>query len=133
MSFSNIGKTAYDNWNEIPHHFNNVQLDAFIIMPNHVHGILILLEQNPVGIQNFESLRHPKFHQYQKMIPKSVGSIMRAYKSSVTAWCNNNGFVDFKWQRNYYERIIRDEPELNRIREYIINNPANWQNDEENK
>lgn len=67
-----------------------------------------------------EPLRKNKF---QKIIPKSIGSIIRAYKSAVTLWCKRNGHEQFKWQRNYYEHIIRNEDELNKIRWYIRNNP----------
>lgn len=132
MLLSDVGKTAYNNWNAIPDHFDNAQLDAFVIMPNHIHGIMILLEQQTVGIQNIESLQKPKFHQYQKIIPKSVGSILRAYKSSVTMWCNKNDIVDFTWQHNYYEHIIRNDLALNAIRKYILDNPLNWDKDNEN-
>ncbi len=65
-------------------------------------------------------------------MPKSLGSIIRAYKSAVTNWCKNNGHGHFRWQRNYHEHIIRDENSLNRIREYIINNPLRWHLDKEN-
>jgi REP element-mobilizing transposase RayT len=63
---------------------------------------------------------------------KSLGSIIRTYKSAVTHWCRNNGYEHFKWQRNYYERIIRDENELRAIREYIAKNPLKWESDKEN-
>ncbi len=80
------------------------------------------------GVQNFKPLRY----KYQKIIPNSIGSIIRAFKASVTKWCGENGFEDFKWQRNYFEHIIRNEEDLFRIREYILNNPLQWELDEEN-
>jgi REP element-mobilizing transposase RayT len=120
---SPIGKIAQEHWMEIPNHFSNVTLDEFIIMPNHLHGIICI---QPVGAQNFVPLRN----QFKKIIPKSIGTIIRAYKSSVTHWCNKNGYSSFKWQRNFYERVIRNENELNRIREYIVTNPLKWEWDD---
>ena len=67
-----------------------------------------------------------------KEIPKSIGSIIRAYKASVTTWCRKNEFPKFKWQRNYFEHIIRNEEDHFRIKEYIQNNPLQWELDEEN-
>jgi REP element-mobilizing transposase RayT len=92
-------------------------------MPNHIHFIITI-----VGVQNFEPLQN----NYQKIIAKSIGSIIRAYKASVTTWCRKNGFPKFKWQRNYFEHIIRNEEDHFRIKEYIQNNPLQWNIDEEN-
>ncbi len=71
---------------------------------------------------------------YSYISPKgnSLSIPVRKYKAAVTRWCNNNGYKFFKWQRNYYEHIIRNEIELNQIREYIINNPLKWDLDKEN-
>lgn len=68
-----------------------------------------------------------------KTIPKSIGSIIRSYKVSVTRWCRTNGYEYFKWQRNYFEHIIRGENELEEIREYIVENPLEWDLDAENQ
>jgi len=75
---SEIGNIAAKYLEEIPNHFDNVFVDEYMIMPNHIHIIISI-----VGIQNFEPLRH----EYQKIIPKSIGSIVRSYKASVTKWC----------------------------------------------
>jgi REP element-mobilizing transposase RayT len=99
-------------------------LDEFVVMPNHIHGIIII---KPVGVQHVEPLRN----KFQHIIPASIGSIIRSFKGSVTRICRQQGFTNFRWQRNYYERIIRDDNELNRIREYIIDNPAQWLDDHE--
>lgn len=132
VRLSSVGKIAKQFWKEIPKHYPRVKLDEYIVMPNHLHGIIILT--NPVGAQNFEPLQkknlEPLRNRYQRTIPKSIGSIVRAYKSVVKHWCKNNGRVHFKWQRNYYEHIIRNEQDLNEIREYIINNPLKWELDE---
>jgi REP-associated tyrosine transposase len=127
VSLSAVGKIAKVFFEEIPNHFEGVALDEFVVMPNHLHGIIII--QN-VGVQKFEPLQ--KRNAFQHTMPKSLGSIIRAYKSAVTHWCRNNGYEHFKWQRNYYERIIRDENELRAIREYIAENPSKWESDSEN-
>ncbi len=147
---SEIGKIAEKCWNEIPIHYPQVQLDKHIIMPNHIHGIIIIIDDvgaedfqplrphtqnnSNVGIENFQPLHKPqsKINQYQKIIPKSLGSIVRGFKIGVTKWCNHQKYKHFAFQRNYHEHIVRNENELNRIREYIMNNPLQWQFDREN-
>ncbi len=113
-------------WLEIPQHYPDVILDEFIVMPNHLHGIFFI--ENAVGAQNSEPLRQ-KIHQFQKIIPRSVGSIIRGYKIGVTKLARKNTNIIKLWQRNYHERIIRNEDELNRIRQYILDNPKNWGED----
>ena len=120
---SEIGNIAAKYLEEIPNHFDNVFIDEYVIMPNHIHIIISI-----VGVQNFEPLQN----EYQKIIPKSIGSIVRAFKASVTSWSKANGYKNFKWQRNYFEQIIRNDEEYIRIREYIRNNPLQWELDDEN-
>jgi REP element-mobilizing transposase RayT len=92
-------------------------------MPNHIHFIISI-----VGVQYIEPLRN----EYQKIIPKSIGSIVRSYKASVTRWCKDHSFEKFNWQKNFYEHIIRNDEDFFRIREYIRNNPLQWELDVEN-
>ena len=120
---SKVGEIAKNCLEEIPHHFENVFIDEYIKMPNHIHFII-----NIVGVQNFK----PQRNEYQKIIPKSVGSIIRAFKASVTHWCSKNVYPNFRWHRNYFEHIIRNEEDHFRIREYILNNPLQWELDKEN-
>ncbi len=127
IKLSPIGKVSHKFWFETPKHFKNVQMDEFIVMPNHIHGVVIIKD---VGVQKFEPLQ--KHNRFRKIIPKSVGSIVRAYKSAVTHWCIENGHEYFRWQRNYYEHVIRNEDDLRQIREYIVNNPLKWELDSEN-
>ena len=129
VELSMIGKIANKFWFEIPKHFEDVKLDEFIIMPNHIHGIIFVNDVN-VGVQNFEPLQ--KQNRFQQIIPKSIGSIIRAYKSSVTHWGKLNGYEHFKWQRNYWEHVIRNEDKQNKIRQYIQFNPLKWHLDREN-
>ena len=125
MRLNEIGKIVGKCWKEIPSHFTNVGLDEFVVMPNHLHGILTINEpwvenvqpNTNVGVQNFEPLPQ---NTYQHIIPKSLGSIIRSYKAAVTHECRECGYHDFRWQRNYYDRIIRNDKELDNIREYIF-------------
>ena len=126
MHLSPIGKIALRCWLEIPKHFPNVSLDAYVIMPDHMHGILVI--DAPVGVRHVE----PRHNSYQHIIPQSISSIILQYKSSVTRLSRRGNHSDFRWQRNYYEHIIRSEDDLNRIRDYIGNNIIQWQYDHEN-
>jgi len=93
-------------------------------MPNHVHGILCIVEN--VGAKNFSPLQDNR----PCGTAKTVGSIIRGFKTGVTKWIRNNMDINNVWQRNYYEHIIRSKNDLNRIREYIVNNPAKWTGDQ---
>lgn len=135
MILSLIGEIACEYWLQIPHHTSgNVHLDAFIVMPNHIHGILFLnnnddLNEHPSAsdgkidsTSNAFSLRSPK--------AGSLSAIIRSYKSAISRWCSQNNFLDFGWQSRFYDRIIRDEKALVIIRSYIENNPRLWKEDE---
>ena len=129
------GQVAYRCWSDIPNHYPDIELDVFIIMPNHLHGILIIYNKtNTVGVQNFEPLQQNKHqcNRYQKIIPCSIGSVIRGFKIGVTKWFRKHNNKLTIWQRNFYEHIIRNCNELNCIREYIVNNPQQWQFDREN-
>jgi putative transposase len=123
MQFNKIGKIVAGCWKEIPEHFSNVELDEYVVMPNHVHGIIILNET--VGVEYIQPLQKT----YQHVIPKSLGSIVRSFKAAVTRQCRKTGNQDFHWQRGYYEHIIRNDKDLNNTRDYILNNPIKWWSD----
>ena len=140
MILNDAGKIANECWLEIPNHFPNAVLHEHIVMPNHVHGVIQLLKNNDtVGIDNYQSLfphpspqpstQQPPKNEFQKIIPRSIGSIVRGFKIGVTKWVHANSEIHTVWQRNYYEHIIRDEQSYQKISEYIVNNPANWKND----
>ncbi|WP_114779340.1 transposase [Botryobacter ruber] len=131
MILNDAGKIAQEYWLQIPNHFPNTILHEYIIMPNHVHGII---ELTTVGVQNFEPLHETRQNQFQKIIPRSIGSIVRGYKTGVTKWFRTTRSEDFPsqravWQRNFYEHIIRNEKSHQTISEYIIDNPAEWPDD----
>ncbi len=130
MKLSPIGKIAKQFWAEIPQHSKHTKIDAYVIMPNHVHGIVIIDQPN------FEPKNRdlPLNVSKSDMSPKanSLSVIIRSYKSSVTRWCRQNGYDNFKWQTRFYETILRQENSLERIQNYIFNNPKKWHRDKNN-
>ncbi len=127
VRLSGLGQIAATCWRAIPEHFEDVELDAFVVMPNHVHGIIVIGDGRA---------RHASPLQGAAKGPerRSVGSIVGAYKSAVTRRIRETGGTPGAalWQRNYYEHVIRSEQQLSRIRRYIEANPANWMSDHEN-
>ena len=115
-----IGEIAEKYWLDIPNHFQFVILDQFVIMPNHIHGILIF---NKIDV----SWQPNKFGSQSQ----NLGSVIRGFKSSLKRYANENN-IDFAWQSRFYDRIIRDQKGLDNVREYIFNNLQNWKNDEYN-
>ena len=138
MILNDGGKIAQQCWMDIPEHFPHAELDEFVIMPNHIHGIIILNEINNqtfVETNNYSSLqmqqiKSPSQSSQQKSIfrspSKTIGSIVRGFKIGVTKWFRKQTDIYTVWQQNYYEHIIRNDDELNRIRQYIIINPSKW-------
>jgi putative transposase len=122
MVLNDAGRMVQSAWDALPTHFQHVELDQFVIMPNHIHGIIVLTDGS-VGA----GLPRP----YKK---RTLGQMVAYLKYRSTKQINQHRDSPGVplWQRNFYERIIRDEAELNRIREYIRNNPLNWDSDEEN-
>ena len=116
-------------WLDIPNHHPFVELDAYIIMPNHLHGVLNFVA-NPVAATPASPLV-PKAHGPSS---NSLGSVVGSFKSAVTRKINKlrPGTGTGIWQPNYYEHIIRNDSSLERIRDYIDANPARWNSDEEN-
>lgn len=107
-------------------------------MPNHVHGIVFIGDApGIVGAKNFSPVRLSKTsNNNQDQRPsgtwKTIGSIVRGFKIGVTKWMRQHTSTHTIWQRNYFERVIRNERELNGIREYIEKNPQRWSLDREN-
>lgn len=132
MILNDAGKIAHECWLEIPNHFPNAVLHEHIVMPNHVHGIIELNDTTIVGAENFLPL--PPKTEFQKMISRSIGSIVKGFKIGVTKWFRDVRAEDFPpqrqvWQRNYHEHIIRNEQSYQTISNYIINNPLKWNDD----
>jgi putative transposase len=112
---SKLGKIAYNNWLDIPKHFPFVEIDEYIIMPDHVHGIIFINKPDKTDWQP------NKFGSQSQ----NLASIIRGYKVSVKKYATLNN-IEFSWQPRYYDRVIRNEIEYSNIREYIYNNPSNW-------
>jgi REP element-mobilizing transposase RayT len=127
MYLSALGRHAVNCWLEIPAHFPFVILDHFTIMPNHVHGIIII--NKPVETQNFASLQSSPIAQNQ-FAPQSqnLASIIRGYKIGVTKQAKLMQ-LNFAWQPRFYDHIIRNQESYLKIAEYTQTNPLKWQED----
>ena len=136
MVLNDFGKIAYNEWNQTEKVRSNVELDVFVIMPNHMHAILgIVANIQELGQPTVGAHGDTPLHDHKskfKSPSKTVGAIVRGYKSTVTKQINQIRQTPGQkiWQRNYYEHIIRNEKSLNRIRDYILNNPASWEEDQ---
>lgn len=161
MQLNNAGKMVENVWLELPGRFPDVVLDAFVVMPNHFHGILFIvgaplaappapplaaappivvpgIEYGNIGAANIaaanEGAASSAPTECENMGVPTLGIIMRAFKS--ISGIEVNRILERQgrplWQRNYYERIIRNDDELSAIREYIMFNPAKWAEDNEN-
>jgi len=151
MIFNEYGEIAHNEWIKLTERFPNMEMDAFQIMPNHMHGIIALsvratltvaqnngIAQNDVVAQNTVTQNDMQPHindgQLQGIAPMTISDIVGAYKSLVANGCleiykSKNKIMGKLWQRNYYEHIIRNEKSYQYISEYIINNPTKWAND----
>jgi len=140
MILSEIGKIAHDCWNEIPEHFPFVKLDVFVVMPDHVHGIIVIDKPDDgfVGTQNFASQQQNFASQQQNFASlqqqpmnrfgpqsKNLASIVRGFKIGIA---KNARMIDsdFAWQSRFHDHIIRDDKSFRAIAAYIANNPAKW-------
>jgi len=131
---SRIGKIVKDCWLEIPKHFQSVTLDEYVIMPNHLHGIVIIDEHHRVGARHASPNSTNDKNTKPKGTPiQSLGAIIGSFKSAATKRIHKEGLIkdQFIWQRNYYEHVIRDDEDYLRIVEYIQFNPITWENDQE--
>ncbi len=125
MHLSPLGDLVQQAWSEAPQHRPYIRLDAFVVMPNHVHGIVFL--------EDHSRAQHAAENRAQHAAPLqagSLGALVRAFKSAVSRRAGLElGLRETIWQRNYYEHIIRSENEYIRIVDYIRANPARWMSD----
>jgi len=123
MVLNELGIVAKRYWEEIPIHSPNVEIDYFVTMPNHLHGIIII---NPISeIKNVET------PDRASLLKPILGSIVNQFKGSVKRWANKNDYSSFTWQTRFYDRIIRNGKELFKIRKYIVDNPIKWEIEKE--
>ena len=134
MVLNEAGRMIQSVWDELPQHYPGVDIDAFVVMPNHVHSILVFENRVGAGFPCPEKNAQTKEGAVTAPLRKTLGSVVAYFKYKSTKSINK--FQDTSgcrlWQRNYYEHIIRNEDDLNRIREYIIYNPVQWITDPEN-
>ncbi len=140
MRLNDAGKIILSVWDELPLYYPGANVDAFVVMPNHIHGIIVLtVGAGPRACPENRTAR-PEKGQPQGVAPTMpLPDLVQRFKSLTTSRYRH-GVMQFRWpsfpgklwQRNYYEHIIRNEDELNRIRQYICDNPSNWETDEEN-
>lgn len=116
---SPLGAAAEQCWADIPNHFSIVDIDVFIAMPNHIHGIL--------AIDKVGSLTEFKKNQFGPQ-SQNLGSIIRGYKVGVTKFATENE-LEFCWQPRFHDHVIKDHESYLKIRNYIITNPSRWVDD----
>jgi putative transposase len=139
MQLSVIGEMAQKYWMEIPEHFPFVTFDAFVVMPNHVHGIVVI--DKPDNYRSVETLHatslppnpttpSPKNEKMASISPKpgSLSTIIRSYKSVVTKNARHI-HADFAWQPRFHDHIIRTNESYQNIKTYINENPVKWDED----
>lgn len=161
MRLNPMGEMVAECWHALPNHYTNIVLDEFVIMPNHIHGIIIINdddittavvgaihesplpespptesprpESSPTESPPSESVSRNEWIQQrrQMLLPKIIGRFKMQSAKHVNQHRNKTGVA--LWQRNYYEHIIRNEQSLHRIRNYIRNNPLQWDKDNEKR
>jgi len=133
MRLNEYGGIVRDEWKKSEQIRAEIASDAFVVMPNHFHGIVFIVAgrvdrfcggDRPVAPTG--AINGPK--------PKSIGALVAGFKSAVTKSINTHRATPGApvWQRNYYEHVIRNDDDLNRIRDYIASNPLRWMEDENN-
>ena len=127
MNLSQIGKIAQECWMAIPQHFPHIKTPLWVVMPDHIHGIVII--NDIVRSQNFAPPQHKNKYGPQS---KNLASAIRGFKIGVTKYARENN-IPFQWQRLFHDHIIRDSNEMNHIAEYIENNVAKWEFDKNHK
>lgn len=131
MTTTDLGRLVIEDWLQIPQHRPNVAMRDYCIMPNHFHGIVEIRPEGDgkAGLKGTTSCAPTM--QFGHIPKDSIPSIIRSFKAGVTnkIMKTQSAFYDKIWQRGYYEHIIRDEIEKQRIREYINNNVQSWRSD----
>jgi len=138
MELSEAGKIVQEFWEDIPSHFLHATLEDFIVMPNHIHGILMFRrpvvetrdsrnkDRSLVETRHVASLQKNVFGPLKK---GSLQKVIQAFKAASTRSCHMHGLDDFQWQSRFHEHIIRSQKELQNARSYIQSNPSTWIDD----
>lgn len=158
MILSEVGIIADLLWHQIPIHHKNIELGDFVVMPNHIHGILIIDKQNNIDLDNVndtndanneqtghalsqpaqpaqpdqpdqpDQSKNPGSQRFQNIGKNTISSIVGSYKSAVTKHANRLGYPH-QWQKLFYDNIIRSNNDYQRISDYIVSNPEKWGKD----
>ncbi len=139
MRLNRFGLVAKQQWEKLPERFPNIELGAYVVMPNHAHGIIVIMvgrgtAENLNSYDGEASRRAPTHEQFQKPVKGSIPTVIRSYKSAVSYRINlmrGTQAVPI-WQRNYYEHVIRNEKDLQNKTDYIEANPMLGDEDDEN-
>ena len=138
MVLNEVGEIIKGEWLKTEEIRNNVKLDEFVVMPNHIHGIIRIIQTHAVETHCNASLPNEK-HIYQEYKNNfgpqidNLSTIIRGFKGASKNIINSNfPTINFAWQEKFFDRIIRDDVELNKIRQYIIDNPFKWDLDHNN-
>ena len=144
MELSSIGQYANQLLMDITTKYPHVEIPLFIIMPNHIHAIVFIdgeaiwgmnAKDTKKGEDNGDAMNRVSTGGvtgwHNPMVTNCLGTVIRGLKARITRWANQNE-ISFGWQARFYDRIVRDQNELNNIAEYIENNVVNWQLDEMN-
>ena len=129
MQLNELGKIVVECWSRIPQHFSSAELDVYVVMPNHIHGGILL------------GTRGAKWHRLPaRSLPNrrgeasssTLGQVVAYFKFQSTKYINQHRDMPGTrvWQRNYYDHVIRDERDLQRIRRYVTDNPMQWELDQ---
>jgi REP element-mobilizing transposase RayT len=143
MGLSCVGCVIHDYWSQIPNHFLHVELDRFVVMPNHIHGIIKIF-RHPFSVETCDS--HVSTYQHifsyklrvcggiivSRPTPGSIGSIIGQFKSVCTKRIRTMGYTNFTWQPRFHDSIIRNNQSLHSVRSYITKNPKIWHRDRNN-
>jgi putative transposase len=138
MHLSQAGHHAQSIWLTLPDRFPGVRLDHYVVMPNHLHGIILIEETQAIAFEDAKRSAMPE--RFRRTDPSNIaaqpepytaplGEIVRTFKGAATYRIRTTGLPEFAWQHRYYDHVIRNEADLQRIRSYIVNNPARWEQD----
>ena len=130
MILNDLGRIVEEEWLNTKEIRSNVDLDYYVIMPNHFHGNLIILDVETSRRDVSKEMETGHRPVSTQLKPNSLGSTIGQFKSVCTKRIHKLGFTDFQWQSRFYDHIIRNEADLRRIRNYIQNNPLKWELDE---
>ena len=139
MRLNEAGSMVQDLWQGLSHRFPGIEVGSFVVMPNHVHGIIYLYETVRASLVDAHNSQESENSRATTRVAPTVGGVVGAFKSQSTVeyvrGVRARGWRRFRnrlWQRNYYEHIVRGDKSLGKIERYILDNPANWSLDPEN-